>query len=60
MKMKRCNACGEYIVFLETESGKAMPVDADSVTEGDEEYDRNVHIAHWGTCSHPDLFRNAK
>ena len=58
--MKRCESCGEYIVFLKTESGASMPVDADSVTEGDEEFDPAVHVTHFSTCDNPDRFRRGK
>lgn len=53
----KCRSCDAYIVFLRTASGKQMPVDADSVTEGDQEFDSKVHVSHFSTCDNPGRFR---
>lgn len=60
LKTVRCRACDQYIVFLPTASGKQMPVDAESVTEGDELFDSQVHISHFATCPEADRFRRRK
>lgn len=56
----RCRECDEYIVFLPTSTGKTMPVDADSVNEGDEEFDPKRHTSHFATCSKPERFRRPR
>jgi len=55
-----CRSCEQYIVFLPTASGKTMPVDAESVTEGDEEFNPKVHVSHFSTCPEADKFRKQK
>lgn len=57
IKTVPCRSCGEYIAFLKTASGKSMPVDAESVTEGDEEFDKDVHVSHFATCPDANKFR---
>lgn len=52
-----CKACGQYMVYLKTSSGSNMPCDAESVTEGDEEFDPKVHVSHFITCPEADKFR---
>ena len=57
LKTVPCRSCGEYIVFLPTKSGKQMPVDAESVTEGDSEFDASTHVSHFSTCPDAGKFR---
>lgn len=57
LKTVPCRSCGQYIVFLPTASGKSMPVDAESVTEGDEQFDPKTHVSHFSTCPDADKFR---
>jgi hypothetical protein len=46
-----CRDCGEPIVFMRTRLGKLIPVDADSVTDGDTEYEpRSGHVSHFDSC----------
>lgn len=52
-----CRACQEYIVFLPTSTGKTMPVDVDTVTEGDDEFNPKVHVSHFATCPEANRFR---
>lgn len=59
-KPVRCQACDEYIVFLTTSRGNKMPVDADSVEEGDEEFDASKHTSHFATCTQPEQFRRPR
>lgn len=56
----KCRSCDQYIVFLKTAKGSNMPVDAESVTEGDEEFDPKVHVSHFSTCPEADKFRREK
>lgn len=53
----RCRSCGEYIVFLRTAKGSRMPVDVDTVDEGDEEFDPKRHVSHFSTCPNADQHR---
>ena len=55
-----CRSCGQYIVFLPTATGKTMPVDAESVDEGDDEFDPKKHISHFSTCPEADKFRKPR
>lgn len=58
-RITRCKStgCNARIIWLKTESGKNMPVDADSVEAEDEIYEHGRHISHWGTCKAPQPFR---
>ena len=55
-----CRSCGEYIVFLKTATGKSMPVDADSVDEGDDQFDHTKHVSHFATCPDAGKFRKSR
>lgn len=61
-KVAKCRSCGEYIVWVKTQAGNNMPVDADSFTEGDElVYDAEAgHISHFATCPNADSHRKSK
>lgn len=60
-KTAKCRSCSEYIVWVKTEAGKNMPVDADSFDEGDElVYDHSKHISHFATCPNADQHRKKK
>jgi hypothetical protein len=48
--IKSCKSCGANIVWFKTESGKAMPVDAETVGSGDMHLDLKKHIPHFATC----------
>lgn len=43
-----CRSCGASIVFVFTEKGKRMPVDAAGETAGS---------PHWASCNDPKRFR---
>ena len=49
MNAQHCRSCGKPIVFLPTKA-KAMPVDAETVAEGDAQYDAKRHRSHFATC----------
>jgi hypothetical protein len=49
--MDECRSCKAEIVWLHTSSGGRMPVDAETVSEGDTEFEpRAGHISHFVTC----------
>lgn len=52
-----CKGCGAPIIWLRTASGKSMPVDADTVRESDQIFDRRWNFAHFATCPNADHFR---
>jgi hypothetical protein len=47
-------------VWLKTASGKNMPVDADTVDEGDTEFDHEKHVSHFSTCPFANKHRKAR
>ena len=61
MKTTACRSCGAEIIFLKTEKGKLIPVDAETVTEGDELFDsKGGHVSHFSTCDDPERFRRSE
>jgi len=59
-KISKCRSCQAYIVWLKTERGANIPVDADSVSEGDDLFDQKVHVSHFSTCPDADQHRKAR
>lgn len=57
MKEGRCRSCDERIIWLVTNTGKNMPVDADSI---DEQFDAKRHTSHFANCPDADKFRKPK
>lgn len=55
LELSSCRNCDADIVWLRTRSGRNMPVDADSVEPGDDEFDAGRHVSHFSTC--PDAGR---
>ena len=58
--MPECRACKANIVWLLTSTGKKMPVNAESAQPTDTLYDKDRHVAHWGTCTGAGQFRKEK
>lgn len=59
----KCKHCGKSIVFMRTKSGKSMPVNAETVSYGDEFtkfYDSKIHISHFSDCPGAEKFRRPK
>ena len=59
-KLAKCRSCGAYIVWLKTQRGANMPTDADSVNEGDTEFDPKEYVSHFSTCPDADQHRRRK
>jgi hypothetical protein len=57
IKISKCRSCQAHIVWMKTEAGKNMPVDADSVDEGDDLFDPKKHVSHFSICPNADLHR---
>ena len=68
IKTTACNSCDAAIVWMETDAGRNMPVDADSVDEAETEVIRGNpifssdagHISHFSTCPNADKHRRAR
>ena len=54
--MSKCRSCGADIVWVKTQQGKNMPIDAET-DNGDTIFDHNVHRSHFATCPHADQHR---
>jgi hypothetical protein len=59
LQLTRCRSCQRGIVWLKTESGKNMPVDADTFTQGQPHvFNADLgHISHFATCPNADEWR---
>lgn len=60
MNVTNCRSCNERMVWLVTSKGKKMPVDAETVEAGDEEFDPKRHTSHFATCPDAEKFRKEK
>jgi len=59
-RIVRCQSCRARIIFLTTVNGKKMPVDADTVEDGDEVYEQGRHVSHFTTCDDPNRFSKGR
>ena len=59
-KISKCRSCHAYIVWMKTEAGKNMPVDADSVDEGDTLFNPKEHVSHFSTCPNASQHRKPR
>lgn len=59
-KVKQCKACGKEIVFLKTNTARAMPVIATTVRIDDILFDRTRHASHFADCPKANEFRKGK
>lgn len=68
-----CKSCGAQMVWTETERGKPMPVDLDTITGSNTKWVRNQFgrmapafnpdegmMSHWATCAFPDQHRRPR
>jgi hypothetical protein len=55
-----CTSCGAQMIFLMTKTGKRMPVDADTVSPEDTEFDHTRHKSHFATCTNPAKHRKPR
>jgi hypothetical protein len=60
LDMSQCKRCGAAIVWLKTLKGANMPVNANTVKEGDYYFRRDRHMPHWATCPDAAEFRKKK
>lgn len=59
-RITRCSSCRARIVFLLTDGGKKMPVDADTVDPEQEEFDPLKHTSHFVTCPNAAQHRGSR
>jgi hypothetical protein len=58
MKIEHCKSCGAKIVWMRTVAGKFIPVDADTVQEGDVKFiPISRHVSHFATCPQSKKWR---
>jgi hypothetical protein len=70
--MPTCKGCGAEIIWIKTEAGRNMPIDAKPIKaylpnpqyetlyalEKTEKYIlQDVHLTHWATCKTADKFK---
>lgn len=60
MSETKCRSCGAVLIYLRTERGHWMPVNADTVAEGDKIFKPGVHTSHFATCANADAHRKPK
>lgn len=59
-RIVRCRSCRARIVWLVTDTGKKIPVDADTVEATDELFVWGRHITHFKTCPHANDWRRSR
>jgi hypothetical protein len=59
-KVSKCRSCQAPIVWMQTRSGKKMPVDAEGLTDADEVFSKAKHSSHWDTCPNAEQHRKEK
>jgi hypothetical protein len=57
MEKQECRSCKKPIVFLRTAKGAMMPVDAETVKDGDILFDGSYHKSHFATCPNAEKWR---
>jgi hypothetical protein len=60
MTTTKCRTCGAPIIWLKTANGKAMPVNANAVEEGDTVFIPKRHKSHFSTCPQAAEWRKTK
>lgn len=59
--MATCKSCGAEIIWLKTDRGKNIPVDAETVADpGATIFDPEQMTTHFETCPDADKFRKKK
>jgi hypothetical protein len=64
MTISKCRGCKADIIWIKTEKGKSIPIDAKPIKA----YSRglhlyileDVHLPHWSTCPDAEQFRKIK
>lgn len=59
--MSECRSCGAEIVWMKTKNGRNIPVDPETATKGNKEFEpASGHISHFATCPFADDHRAGK
>ena len=61
--MATCRSCGAEIVWLQTNSGKRIPVDAETCPDGEAErlyQPEHGHVSHFATCPQAGKWRKPR
>jgi hypothetical protein len=56
----RCRSCGASIVWLNTDGGRNMPVNADTVQDGETLFVWRRHVSHFASCPHSNQWRKPR
>ena len=59
-RIVRCRSCNARIIWLKTEAGANMPVDADTVERDQETFDPKEHVSHFATCPNANAHRRPR
>lgn len=59
-RAKPCKSCKAMIVYLETDAGRTMPVNADTVEPTHAKFDAKVHVTHFATCPNAKKHRRRR
>jgi hypothetical protein len=59
-RIRRCRSCNARIIWLKTQAGKNMPVDADTVDHDETEFDPAKHVSHFSSCPNANQHRKAR
>ena len=59
MNISKCRSCDAPIVWLKTKNGKNIPVNANTVEEGDKIFEIKRHKSHFNTCPQATAWRKA-
>lgn len=61
VKITQCRSCGADIVWLKTQKGKNIPVDAEDVVDKEVEiFDPDTMTTHFQTCPDANSWRKKK
>ena len=59
-RIVRCRSCNAQIIWFKTNTGKNMPLDADTVEPTDDELDLSRHVSHFATCPYAHMHRKPR
>jgi hypothetical protein len=59
-RITHCRSCHESIVWLRTEGGNAIPVNANTVNAHDEVFEWGRHVSHFSSCPHANEWRKRR
>ncbi len=60
IQVRSCRSCSAGIVWMQTKTGKTIPVDVASVRNDDTLFDPAIHKSHFITCPDADKHRKSR